>query len=315
MLMRNSRDRRSLISGKGYPSFLAVILLSVGLMSGGCTVLQNLKKRPSDNEVVRTVDERKAFIDEVKGNALRVAPSEYGQALALVSEMEYHLEKNDTGEVWRIENKLSPVISRIQINIKKYPAASWENDPSQYRARMAMLISEVEGLKLQNNLLGKRVLSVETARDNAIKEVVRTRSRIQDLASPAEAAAMFAEARVIVDRIAEDAYNYEAREYRDLARKFLKDGTTELESNNPGGAAYLFDLVSATYDDFRRIDPHSLTVSVRLALLRAGPSKSSSKKSVLSYGTVVEGSARKGHWFFVKTPQGIEGWIHDSVVH
>jgi len=313
--MRNSTGRSITVFPENCSFYLAVIFLAAVLLASGCTVLQNFRKMPADDEVARTVVERRTFIDKARDDALRVAPSEYGQALALVGEMEYHLKRNDTAETWRLENKISPLINRVQINIKKYPAASWEGDPSQVRARMAMFIAETEGLKLQNGLLEKKVQSVETARDNAIKEVVRIRSRIQGLASPTEAAAMFAEARVIVDRIAGDAYNDAAIEYLDLARKFLKDGTAELENNNPGGAAYLFDLVSATYDDFKRIDPHTLTVSVRSALLRSGPSKSSSRKGSLSYGTVVEGFEQRGRWFFVKTPRGIEGWIHDSVVH
>ena len=291
-----------------------VIFLALTAVLGGCTILQNVKKKPADEELARSFEQNKALLDEVKDDALRVAPSEYGQAVALVGEMKHYVSKSEYDGAWRVEKKVQPLIKRIQSNIKKYPASTWESDPKQYRAKMAMMIAEVEGLKTMNRLQARRLESTQAARDDAIKEVVRIRSRIQGMASPTEAAAMFAEARVIIDRMADDAYNNEAKGDLSLARKFMKDGMDELNGNNPGGAAYLFDLVSATYENFRGMDPRSLTISVRSAVLRSGPSKSSARKGLLSYGVIVEGLERKGPWFSVRTSEGIEGWLHESVV-
>ncbi len=291
-----------------------VVFLALTLVLGGCTILQNVKKKPTDDELARSVMQNKALLDRVKDDALSVAPSEYSQAVALVGEMEHYLSESESDDAWRVEKKVQPLIKKIQSNIKKHPSSTWESDPKQYRAKMALLISEVEGLKTANRLQARRLESTEAARNDAIKEVVRIRSRMQGMASPTEAAAMFAEARVIIDRMTEDAYNIEAKEYLSLARKFMKDGMAELDGNNPGGAAYLFDLVSATYEDFRGIDSRTLSISVRSAVLRAGPSKSSARKGLLSYGVFVEGLSKKGPWFSVRTSEGLEGWLHESVV-
>ena len=166
--------------------------------------------------------------------------------------------------------------------------------------------------EIEARYFARRLAAMEAARDDAVKEVVRTRARIQGMASPAEAAAMFAEARVILDRMKEDAFNEQALDYISQGRRYLQDGRKEMENQNPGGAAYLFDLISTLYESYGGIDSKTLTVSTRMVNLREMPDPSSKKLGVLSRGDKVKGQKKKGDWIQVRTTSGLQGWVHSK---
>ena len=107
------------------------------------------------------------------------------------------------------------------------------------RALNARLKAEIQA----RQSLERRLEVAHASREDAIREVVRMRARIQGMASEAEASAMYAEARVILDRMEEEAFNLEALEQLDLARSYMARGKSALDADNPGGAAYLFDLI------------------------------------------------------------------------
>ncbi|GBE15472.1 MAG TPA: hypothetical protein ENH32_01490 [Proteobacteria bacterium] len=172
------------------------------------------------------------------------------------------------------------------------------------------IVSGVREMEAQ--VFTKRLAVMEAARDDAVREVVRTRARIQGMASPAEAAAMFAEARVIIDRMTEDAFNEQAMDYLGQGRKYLQNGKQEMERQNPGGAAYLFDLISALYESYRGIDSRTLTVNTRTVNIRAMPNASSRKLGLLSHGDKVTGQDKKGNWILVRTTSGLRGWVHSK---
>ncbi len=188
----------------------------------------------------------------------------------------------------------------------------------QVRAENRALKGELEILngarKIDAEAYSGRLAAVEAARDEAIKEVVRTRARIKGMASPAEAAAMFAEARVIIDRMSEEAYNDQAGDFVRLGKRYLENGREEMEKQNPGGAAFLFDLISTQYESFRAIDPRVMTVNTKKASLRASAAASSKRLGLLSYGEKVEGLAKKGSWVRVKTSSDLRGWVHSDLL-
>ena len=191
-------------------------------------------------------------------------------------------------------------------------------DLAQVRAEKRALKEELEILngarRIDAQTYTRRLTAVEAARDEAIKEVVRARARIQGMASPAEAAAMFAEARVIIDRMSEEAYNDQAIDFMKLGKRYLESGREEMEQQNPGGAAFLFDLVSTLYESFRATDPMVMTVNTKKASLRASSTTSSKRLGVLSYGHKVEGLARQGKWVRVDAGSNLKGWIHSDLL-
>ncbi|MEE8546472.1 MAG: hypothetical protein V3S63_00020, partial [bacterium] len=89
-----------------------VVFLALTLVLGGCTILQNVKKKPTDDELARSVMQNKALLDRVKDDALSVAPSEYSQAVALVGEMEHYLSESESDDAWRVEKKVQPLIKK-----------------------------------------------------------------------------------------------------------------------------------------------------------------------------------------------------------
>lgn len=160
--------------------------------------------------------------------------------------------------------------------------------------------------------LTRRLVIAQTAREDAIREVVRVRARIQGMASQAEASAMFAEARVILDRMEEEAFSTQAAEDLYLARSYMARGKGALDGGNPGGAAYLFDLIPGIYEGMKKADPRSIKINVSAAALRQNPVKSSRRLDTLYWGETATGLAIKKEWIKVKTESGQVGWLMKS---
>ncbi len=200
----------------------------------------------------------------------------------------------------------------------KPAAADPEAEIKRLRAELSRAQGELELLKsvreIENRSFQRTMEAVVAARDEAIREVVRARSRIQGMASPAEAAAMFAEARVIIDRMNEDAFSLPSRNYLDEANRYLRDGRRELDGQNPGGAAYLFDLISTLYQNFRELEPRNLTVAVTAANLRELPTTKARKLDTLFLGDSLQGLEKVEGWFRVRTASRKEGWITIDLV-
>jgi hypothetical protein len=164
------------------------------------------------------------------------------------------------------------------------------------------------------DVLEGRLEIAQTAREEAVREVVRIRARIQGMASNAEASAMFAEARVILDRMEEDAFSAQALEDLDLARTYMDQGKDALDKGNPGGAAYLFDFIPALYEGMKKADPRTVKVSVSIAALRKSPESSSSKIGNLYWGNSATGLEKRPGWIKIRTPSGQTGWLMKSQV-
>jgi hypothetical protein len=245
------------------------VLLLVQPVSG-CTFLANLRSQP-DSEMTASEKGQSAEI-----RAVEPADSEI-----------------EAEKVSQLEEQNRLLQSRV----------------SSLESQIAGLQVEKEVLKSQNSTFNSRLETALKSRDDAVREVVRTRSRIEGMASEAEAAAMFAEARVLVDRMVEDAFNDRALGDLEQARTYLELGREELDGGNSGGAAYLFDLVSSLYEGFKESDPRKVTIGVRDCFLHSSPSASSKKLNRLSQGEVVTGLETAESWIRVVTASGRKGWV------
>lgn len=191
----------------------------------------------------------------------------------------------------------------------------------QLQSREKELEKEISRLKAQLEVekaafgsLTRRFEAAQAAREDAIREVVRMRARIQGMASLAEASAMFAEARVILDRMEDEAYNTEASADLDRARSYMARGKGALDSGNPGGAAYLFDLIPGLYEGMKKGDPRMVQVNVSIAALRESPKKTAPKVGSLYWGDSATGIEKSRNWMNVKASSGLTGWIMKSQV-
>jgi chromosome segregation ATPase len=288
----------------------------------GCTLAEKFRRdeQPVSAEVV---SQRKEQLASLEQQAAQGAPVALGEARATLSEMEYFAAEGRSTEVARLDARFEELVPALRTPppVKEDRALA---DLTTQRDDLAGKVRELEDKvrRLEKNYRGlqvssesdirnmtARLESVRAARDEAIREVVRTRARIQGLASKAEAAAMFAEARVFVDRMEEDAYSTTARESLDLARSYLHSGKKELDNGNPGGAAYLFDLVSAQYQSFGEVDTRTFALPGSGVVLRREPITSSAAIKKLSRGTRLKGIKRQGNWIQVQIPDGRQGWI------
>ena len=176
------------------------------------------------------------------------------------------------------------------------------------------LNSRSKAEKVARESLARRLEAAQAAREEAIREVVRVRARIQGMASSAEASAMFAEARVILDRMEEEAYSAQALEDLSQARSYMARGKGALDTGNPGGAAYLFDLIPSIYESMKKSEPRAVKVNVSVAALRKSPSSSSGKIASLYWGETVTGVSKGPEWIKVRTSSGQTGWLMWSQV-
>jgi len=317
-----------------------IVFVFVFLQMGtGCTFLENLRQDPepesiSGERVVagETVDRRASELAGLEESAAGRAAGEIALGRTVLEEMAYFKEEGNVEGVRRLDVIMGKALDSAREAIEKGPdpateeAARLEKENRALRSRVDKAESSVAGLKedifaketvseIKIESLVRRLETAEKARNDAIREVVRTRSRIEGMASKAEASAMFAEARVLVDRMKEDAFNDRARDDLELARGYLASGKKELDAANPGGAAYLFDLVSSVYEVFRTSNPRRVTISVKKALVYKTASGSSSATGSLSRGQTAIGLQIRGDRVQVKLPSGLTGWVRKNQVH
>ncbi|UCF30182.1 MAG: SH3 domain-containing protein [bacterium] len=305
---------------------VAVLLLAV---SAGCTATKGASRAEGEGfDMNSAVKSRAARLEELSDSADMFSPVLLGRARALLGEMEYFRSERNAAEVRRLDGRISVVLDRLQRDINAGAGSGGKGsrvDIRRLRSELARATKERDAARDELDLVnGTRKIETQsfemsmktviTARDEAIREVVRARSRIQGMASQTEAAAMFAEARVIVDRMSEEAYNVQSREYLKQARVYLADGRQELDGGNPGGAAYLFDLISTLYQNFQGMDPRKLIVIVKGASLRKKPTISSERIGILGLGDEVQGLQKGDGWFMVSTASRQRGWINVNLV-
>jgi hypothetical protein len=190
--------------------------------------------------------------------------------------------------------------------------AQLQSREKELKREIRSLSEQLKAEKFARDSLSKRLDIAQAAREEAIREVVRIRARMQGMASQAEASAMFAEARVIIDRMEEEAFNVQALQDLHLARSYMARAKGALGSGNPGGAAYLFDLIPGLYESMKKTDPRTVKVNVKIASLRESPAPSARKIASLYWGESAIGLEKKGDWIKVRSSSGQAGWIRWS---
>jgi hypothetical protein len=213
-----------------------------------------------------------------------------------------------------------------------------EADLAASRAETAELnrtVADLEIRMLQKealaNDLQRRVSTQQQRLDDAITEVVRTKSKLRSIESKAEAASTIAEAEIAVKSMQSrvEAGNREKMAELEKAQRLLDNSTTEFKALNYGGALYLAVQARALARAGDRNDHRSQAGSMEgevvfdqplpLVLtkntnLRAGPGLKENVLTTLKMGTPIVGYAHKGDWIRVHTENGNAGWVHHSLV-
>jgi hypothetical protein len=193
------------------------------------------------------------------------------------------------------------------------------------------LSDEVDGLKLQVvekqaqvKQLEERQATLQATLDEAIQEVVRTKSKLRSIESRAEAASNIAEAEVAL-KAAESRATGGMNE-TDLvkARQLLKMSGEEFKKQNYGGALYLAGQakshlnVGEARGGRDKLAPvtgeSSFAVPLPLQLtetsnVREGPGREFRVVATLPKGTKLLGYSQKDQWVRVEDERGTVGWI------
>jgi Skp family chaperone for outer membrane proteins len=193
------------------------------------------------------------------------------------------------------------------------------------------LSDEVDGLKLkmvekqaQVKQLEERQATLQATLDEAIQEVVRTKSKLRSIESRAEAASNIAEAEVAL-KAAESRATGGAND-ADLvkARQLLKMSGEEFKKQNYGGALYLAGQAKSHLNvgEARggREKPAPVTGESSFAVplplqltetsnVREGPGREFRVIATLPKGTKVLGYSQKDQWVRVRDESGTVGWV------
>lgn len=182
------------------------------------------------------------------------------------------------------------------------------------------------------NELNRRVNLQQKQLDDAITEVVRTKSKLRSIESKAETASTIAETEIAVKsmrgRIADT--DQEGMETLLKAEQLLKLSTREFKAQNYGGALYLAvqskNQVSAGDRRLQGRDesapvagevPFDQPLQLKLTKnsnLREGPGFNQKVRATLTAGAAIIGYSYKENWIRVDTEGGMTGWVHQTLV-
>ncbi len=167
----------------------------------------------------------------------------------------------------------------------------------------------------------------------AIVDVVRSKAKLRSLESKAEAASTIAEAEIAVTALKSQVSSSDVvlQEEMATADQLLDMSAKEFKAQNFGGALYLANqtkgqvraLQMRLSSDEKRTtlegetpfaQPLPLKVLKDKSNLREGPGLDKKISGRLNKGALLMGHSYKDRWIRVETPEGMTGWIFQSLV-
>ena len=235
----------------------------------------------------------------------------------------------------RLSNPCPPqkiCVAQSEINAIKQALASSEEKVESLGQKISTLkIQAIERESLLSQLQSKSEAQQKSL-ETAIVDVVRSKAKLRSLESKAEAASTIAEAEIafktLQSRVA--TADWIAVDEIPIAEHLLKMSAQEFDTQNYGGALYLANQtkgrVRAALQRLNNIanivplegeasfaQPVSLKV-LKKSNLRIGPGLEHKILTELEKGTKVIGFAYMGSWIHVEAPEGISGWIFQTLV-
>jgi hypothetical protein len=212
-----------------------------------------------------------------------------------------------------------------------------EEGLASLNAEKRTLEDQVTSLKLQMleketivKELGERESALEAKLDEAIQEVVRTKSKLRSLETRAEAASNLAEAEIALKTMEAQAKGGGGDRDLSQAKQLLKRSAEEFKIENYGGALYLANQAKShlrtgevrptSRDKFTPVAgeapfeaPQPLELT-RDGNLREGPGLEFKVVATLRKGGKIVGYSRKDRWLRVRDEKGVTGWVFQSLV-
>lgn len=217
-------------------------------------------------------------------------------------------------------------------------AAPAPSDAAGSRALNEQQAAEIRALnetnaKLQLKLLERNaeLTRLDDERNEAIQEVVRTKSKLRSIESKAEAASTMAEVEVALKQVKAAAAkaNQDPGPGIHKAEQLLAMSATEFEGNNYGGTIYLATQAKSLIGTRReQMGAHNLSPqldeipfafpialkSLRRSNVRDGPGLAFEVLLTLPRETPMLGLAYKDQWVRVRVEDGRDGWMHYTLV-
>ncbi len=215
------------------------------------------------------------------------------------------------------------------------PEPSPAADPSALNEQQAAKIRALEETNsaLQMKLLERNaeLMRLNEERNDAVQEVVRTKSKLRGIESRAEAASSLAEVEIAMKQVKSVA----ARAQQDpgpairKAEQLLAMGATEFEKNNYGGTIYLAtqakSLIGTRREQIGGVKPSLQPDEVPFAFpidlrtltrsnVRGGPGLSFGILRTLPTKAPLIGLSYKDDWVRVRLDDGRDGWVHYTLL-
>lgn len=180
-------------------------------------------------------------------------------------------------------------------------------DAQTYRQAQA---ERIQSLERDVARLSSDLAKAETA-------MVAIESGLRGAQTRADAVSALAEARISVER-ARTSTPWRGAEIAEVTNK-LEEAERQFQAGNPGSAVFFASRAQRVADSLRdeanRVaNQGGRIVTAPRANLRAGPSTTDPVLAVLSEATPVLPQRSEGEWVLVRTPDGVAGWVHASLL-
>ncbi len=183
-----------------------------------------------------------------------------------------------------------------------------KQDAETYRQAQAERIQALE----------RKVARLSSDLAEAESAMVAIESGLRGAQTRADAVSALAEARISVER-ARTSTPWRGAEIAEVTNK-IEEAERQFQAGNPGSAVFFASRAQRIADSLdqeaRRVAgaKEARIVTSPRVNLRAGPSTTDSVLAVLSEATPVLPQRSAGEWVLVRTPDGIAGWIHASLL-